>query len=721
VQFSGTHCAYSLSIVLGRQVTMSYSQVYNYSSSFLNLFKNRGSEFEQALFRSVFVFAITLFLVVSGSDPKPILVCFAYFSLSMVMITFITLYPKENKARKWLSMLMDVGATSYELYLTGEMGGVFIGIYLWLIMGYGLRYGSEFFKGTYVACIVGFGCSLWFHPYWLTHSQLGYGFLATLALIPLHTLRLQLRLEQAIVESDKANQAKTKFLSHMSHEIRTPLNGIIGASELLVKTNLDNKQKNYVHMINNSSSMVKQLVNEVLDIAKIEQGKVVLDYIDFDLKELIGNLEAFFKIEAAKKGLQFISNNNVEYSQLNGSRLHIEQILYNLIGNALKFTEQGFVSLNVSQSNFPDVTKLKFEITDTGIGISDEVKERIFEAFTQADSSISRVYGGTGLGTTISKQLVTLMGGTMSLESQLGQGSTFSFEITLAKSPYIVEEVIGSNVVSLSEHKKFNKKLKVLAADDNAVNRMIIGEVLKSHNCKVTLVEDGDAALDSLETNQFDLMILDFNMPNMSGLEVLAIHNALPGAKAIPCIILTADATAETREKCMASGANAVLTKPVNAVQIISTISELVNVKLKSSSKLIHHHEKPVDVDAFKLIDETQLNDLKAICSDESFVYRLISNFFVDTNDMLPTLKQACMNSDIVSVGNICHSLAGESGNLGMSALAEASKKLEVAKTRDASMLEALYGEVVHTYKLTQDQLLMMTNHSLQVPAPYQG
>ena len=699
---------------------MSYSQVYNYSSSFLNFFKNRGSEFEQALFRSVFVFAITVFLVLSGSDPKPILVCFTYFSLSMVMITLITMYPKENKARQWLSMIMDVGATSYELYLTGDMGGVFIGIYLWLIMGYGLRYGSQFFKGTYIACLLGFSYSLLFHPYWATHSQLGFGFLATLALIPLHTLRLQLRLEQAIVESDKANQAKTKFLSHMSHEIRTPLNGIVGAAELLVNTNLDNKQRNYVHMINNSSSMVKQLVNEVLDIAKIEQGKLDLDYVDFDIKDLIANVESFFQIEAAKKGLQFNSSNNIEYSQLNGSRLHIEQILYNLIGNALKFTEQGSVTLNVTQSNFPDITKLKFEITDTGIGISDEVKEKIFEAFTQADSSISRVYGGTGLGTTISKQLVTLMGGTMTLESQLGQGSTFAFEIALAKSPYVAEEVIGSNIVSLSDHRKFNKKLRVLAADDNAVNRMIVGEVLKSHNCKVTLVENGDDALDSLESDQFDLMILDFNMPNMSGLEVLGIYNALPGTKEIPSIILTADATAETRDKCLASGASAVLTKPVNAAQIISTISELVNVKLKNSAATGKHQSaKPVSVDAFNLIDESQINDLKAICSDESFVYRLINNFFVDTNKMLPVLKQACVNADFESIRNICHSLSGESSNIGMAALSEAAKSLEVVTTKDKNMLSGLYSEIEHVYRLTQDKLLSTTNHSLQVPAPY--
>jgi two-component system, sensor histidine kinase RpfC len=707
---------------------MSYSQVYSYSSSFLNssflnFFKNRGSEFEQALIRSVIVLALTLFLIAKGSDPKPIFVCLVYFALSIVMMTLITLHPNKNKARQWVSMLMDVGATSYELFLTGEMGGVFVGVYLWLIMGYGLRYGSLFFKGTYIASLVGFSCALGLHPYWALHSELGIGLFATLVLIPLHTLRLQLRLEHAIVDSNNANQAKTKFLSHMSHEIRTPLNGIVGASELLAKTSLDTKQRNYVHMINNSSNMVKQLVNEVLDIAKIEQGKLVLDYVDFDINEMLDNVESFFKIEARKNGLQFNLAHNIEYNHLNGSRLHIEQVLYNLIGNAIKFTESGSVTLSIKQSNFPDVTKVKFEIVDTGIGISDEVKDSIFEAFTQADSSISRVYGGTGLGTTISKQLVTLMGGAISLETELGKGSTFSFELTLEKSSYIPPVINVNNIVSLSDHRKFNKKLRVLAADDNVVNRMIISEVLKSHNCKVSLVENGDEALDSLESNEFDLMILDLNMPNMSGLEVLGIYNALPGAKSTPCIILTADATAETRERCLAAGANAVLTKPVNTAEIIGTITELVNIKLKSISKQTTVPKvQPINAEAFILIDEAQLNDLKAICSDESFVYRLISNFFIETNKVLPKLKQGCMNADADSIKTLCHSLAGESSNIGMTALAEAANRLQLAcMDDDENMLTSLYGEITHIYSLTQDQLVTMTNHSLQVPAPYQG
>jgi len=263
-----------------------------------------------------------------------------------------------------------------------------------------------------------------------------YGML-TMILIPLYTYKLLERLNQAVIHAEEASKAKSHFLANMSHEMRTPLNGVIGASDLILETPLNAEQQDLVHTLRNSGQMLLKLIENVLDLSKIESGKLVAESVDFDLHNLINNTVDMFSPQAAKKGLRLHAHFSAETCfLLRGDALHLRQIVINLVGNAIKFTDKGMVELRVSTLNQDKTTThLKFEVIDTGIGIAPESQQSIFESFTQANATISNKYGGTGLGTTISKQLAEFMGGRMGLYSGVGIGSVFWFELSFAKQP----------------------------------------------------------------------------------------------------------------------------------------------------------------------------------------------------------------------------------------------------------------------------------------------
>jgi two-component system, sensor histidine kinase RpfC len=721
--------------------------------------KSISYETEQALIRVAFVSFITLYLLVNHSSFEPVLLCLIYLCLGFLMLYNILQNPQKNEKRQWTAMVMDITATSLEQMISGAMAGVFIGIYLWLIIGYGLRYGTKFFKGCYVFSLIGFSLTLYLNPYWNQHQHLAYGFLLTLLLIPPHALRLLVSLEKATKEAGQASEAKTNFLSNISHEMRTPLNGIIGASELIAQTKLDSKQSELLKMVGTSASSLKKLINDVLDISKIEKGKVELEEITFFLPDLIQRLQLMFQIEVERKQLwlRFHLDPLVERHYV-GSMHHIEQVLTNLIANAIKFTQHGGVDVVVSVvQGHADMSKLSFRIRDTGIGIKSDALPLIFDSFTQADSSITRRYGGTGLGTSIAKQLVEVMGGKISVTSQENVGTTFVVSLPLthatAPAPQAVNEINldgQSNVVPLSSHTKFRKKIRVLIADDNVVNRLILNETLQRMHCVVKAVDNGDAALDALEHHQFDLMILDYNMPEMNGLEVFNIHNALPGSKPIRTVILTADATKTTQDRCLRAGVYQVLTKPVVSRQIQSLIEAIASTieteqvaqvtpgrrkKPKATSPEVpltvapenstfvdarSPHSpmrtgKPVPLPIPKiasitptvepLLDDDRMAHLLKLGGGEAFLHKLITEFIDSTDVLLRALGTASLDLNFEQVHKLAHELAGESANMGLIPLSKLSRRLLGLSMEDAQTISGLYQAVADCYEETRTQL----------------
>jgi two-component system sensor histidine kinase RpfC len=495
-------------------------------------------------------------------------------------------------------------------------------------------------------------------------------------------------------------------------------------------------------MVGASATSLKKLINDVLDISKIEKGKIDLEEIAFYLPDLFQRLQLMFQIEVDRKQLwlRFNLDPTVERHYV-GSMHHIEQVLMNLVANGIKFTQHGGVDVMVTVTErYANMSMLKFHIRDTGIGIKPDALPHIFDSFTQADSSITRRYGGTGLGTSIAKQLVELMAGKIHVTSDETNGTTFEVLLPLAHaepsaqlSTNEINLEVNSNVVPLSSHTRFRKKIRVLIADDNVVNRMILNETLQRMHCVVKAADNGDDALDALEHHQFDLMILDYNMPEMNGLEVFNIYHALPGSKPLRTVILTADATKATQERCLNAGVYQVLTKPVISRQIqtlIEAVAQTIETgktvkpaakpsarvaRVSAEQELVKPLNVPIEQACERvaniapysepLIDIDRMEHLLKLGGSEAFLYRLITEFIETTDDLIRVLRTETLDLKFEQVHKLAHTLAGESANMGLIPLSKRSRRLLGLSMEDAQTISSLYQAVFDAYEETRVQL----------------
>jgi two-component system, sensor histidine kinase RpfC len=402
------------------------------------------SEHEQAMVRLLVGLVIGLYLLpeiltrrAAGLPEPHILVWLAFLAASAALLAAILLWPQKSPARRTLGSVLDVATVSWCLAFFDERGVPLVLVYVWITLGNGFRFGSTQLLVTLFLSIAGFSVTLWVSEYWQSHRVLGTGLLSGLLVLGLYTRKLVTQLFEAVSRAEAANQAKRRFISVVSHEMRTPLNAIIGMSDLLRDTPLNREQADMLQTLRSSSRVMLGLVEDVLDFSKIEAGKVLIEKGDFDLHALVNSTCRIVAAQAAAKGLDFVVSIMPEVPPaLRGDPHHLRQVLINLAGNAVKFTERGSITVHVSaQAETEASVRLKFSVRDTGIGIAPDAQTRIFESFTQADQSTSRRFGGTGLGTTIAKQLVGLMRGKIGLESAVGLGSTFWFEVELEKQP----------------------------------------------------------------------------------------------------------------------------------------------------------------------------------------------------------------------------------------------------------------------------------------------
>lgn len=383
---------------------------------------------------------------------------------------------------------------------------------------------------------------------------------------------------RAKAAAETANKAKSEFLAMISHEIRTPMNGIIGLTDLMLYSEVSTVQGEYLNMIKSSSNALLDIINEILDFSRIESGALVLSPTKFSIRALLQDTCFPLQIKAQQKQLAFRWELAAAVPDLLvGDVGRLRQIMINLVGNAIKFTEQGEVAVSISlQSGAPSgQVNLLFAVRDTGIGIPIEKQTSIFQPFQQADSSITRSYGGTGLGLTISSRLVGMMGGQLQVESDLGQGSIFYFSLSLAIATQVIPTTSVVTVASLSQDRQ---ALKVLLADDNAVNRMLAVRLLNKAGHQVIVAENGREAVQAWEAEQPDVILMDVQMPVMDGLEATQLIRNLEQQKqlnATPIIALTANAMERDREQCLAAGMDDFLSKPFQIQALLEVVQRV--------------------------------------------------------------------------------------------------------------------------------------------------
>lgn len=404
-------------------------------------------------------------------------------------------------------------------------------------------------------------------------------------------------LTQRITELDKAkqdaiitNNAKSEFLANMSHEIRTPMNGIIGMCDVLNDTSLIDKQHGFVDTIRKSSYLLLNIINDILDYSKISAGKLELINTPFNLKLVVEEIVQLLKYNIKQKNLSISVNYENENGQLffNGDSNRLRQILMNLINNAVKFTDKGSIEIIInSKINSDSTADLAIHVKDTGIGIDEDMKDIIFEKFTQSDTSSSRKFQGTGLGLAISKQLIELMKGRLVVDSHLGDGSKFSVYLTLPienSIPLKNDFTKNSNTRNSITYASLN--LTVLLVEDNEFNQQVVIEFIRAFNCHVDIADNGKVAINMLDKKIFDLILMDVQMPVLDGIETTKkIRTSTKELQQIPIIAMTANAMVGDKEKCINAGMDDYLSKPVGKKQLYAMLEKYAELKKKKKKR----------------------------------------------------------------------------------------------------------------------------------------
>jgi two-component system sensor histidine kinase RpfC len=731
-----------------------------------------------------------------------------FFGISFAFFAHMLYRPGVCVPRRVIAIISDLGFLSWGIHAGDEALSLLYPIFLWIIFGNGFRFGMTYLFGSMVVAVAGFSAVVATTEYWGNHPKLAYGLIGGLVILPLYAATLIKKLQAAKNEAEQANKAKSLFLASISHEFRTPLNAVIGMSDMLRDTKLNAEQLDMTQTIRGSARALLAQINDILNFSRIEAGQMPDQSVDFDLHAIMGQVRSMLVAQAKEKGVRLSLHIAPRTPfMLHGNSRALHDVLTNLTANAVKFTERGNIAIAVDMIEQKDATaRIRFEVTDTGIGIAEESREKIFQSFTQADETIVDRFGGTGLGLAIVKQLVERQGGTIGVDSVPGEGSTFWFELAyqirsieneraipdlsdarvilltrnsdstaeielllegsratleIARTPgqacdqialpeasgirrtivlvdgdqlqsdpatvgstlnkmhhganmsviqlaseaaagmlplpsrfdfvsalakpadprllgaalraATASDAAGFNAEGNIEPERAMRKFSILVADDNRTNQKVIGKILERAGHDVSIVDNGEQALDAMQAKSFDIALMDVNMPVLNGIEATKLHRfASLGKPRLPIVALTADATPETKQRCEEAGMDACVIKPIEPARLLNIIESIVGEKQISDQqaftesetvKRITSHPKFKSSEASS-IDIRALTDLEAL-GGAKFVEELIVDFNRDTEALLVDLKNSAASGDVTAFREQLHAMRSGAANIG--------------------------------------------------------
>lgn len=675
-------------------------------------------EFEQSLLRVAIGGAVMLYLfwyTLQGGAIKPqeyavLWVSVGFFVLALALTAVIVVVRGVSVTRRYLAMFADNAVTTFCLYQMGEGGAVVIGVYLFITFGNGLRYGRRYLYVCQGLGLLGFTSVLSFSTFWSQHLAIGIGFLIGLLVLPVYVDVLAQRIKDAKRRADEASSAKGRFVANVSHEMRTPLNGVIAMADILRETDLSESQREIVDTLSTSAELLLAQIEDVLDMAKIEAGRVRTEARPFDLGKLLSAAVKVIVPQARYKDIAVAIDIAPEASSWHiGDPHHLRQVVLNLLSNAVKFTERGEIRLHARVAQrLEGKSIVRIEVADTGIGIPIAKQVSIFEPFAQADDSITRLYGGTGLGTTIARHLTEVMGGRIGVISEEGVGSTFWIEVPLTPSqaegldltaalstlPKFGAATAGAKATVHSNVHKL-RKARVLVAEDNTTNQRVAQLILESGGHAVTIVDNGEGALDALERGGFDIALFDLSMPVVSGLEALKLYR-FTNRNPIPVLIVSANVTTEVIAETLEGGAAEFVPKPLRASHLLEVIDRHLAQQIESPTQPRRSEERSsLSLVEIPILDSSVLGDLSRLSRDSTFMGRLLRGFRCDTERLVKEITQHITRREYELVRDAAHALKGGAASVGASQLAQQATTLEKTPAESLRIRSAYFiGEL---------------------------